>query len=239
MLHQVGGAFALEPREGDRVSWTYRQSALAGPADRQHADHVIPPQIRIVQAYCGRAFRPCWVETVHADPANAADREEATGVPWRFGQAATGIVLPAGALQTRRADRMGPRTEPSICSLEIRDEIRLRSEESPVERIAAILSLRLLDGKTDIDGAAHMSGLGRRTLQRALDREGITYRALLERVRMARARALIVETNDLLTEIAQDVGYSDAAHFTRAYKRHFGEPPSALRRGLPTAAPGA
>jgi AraC-like DNA-binding protein len=236
-LHQVGGGFSLDPRGGERVIWTYRQSALSGSADRQHADHVIPPQIRIAQAYCGRLFKPCWIETVHPDPGDASEREKATGAPWRFGRAATGIVFPAAALRARRVDHAGAGKRPAICSLEIRDEIRLRSQERPVERIAAILSLRLLDGKTDIDGAARMSRLGRRTLQRALDREAITYRALLERVRMTRARALIVETGTPLTEIALDVGYSDAAHFTRAYKRHFGEPPSALRRCQTAAAP--
>ena len=231
MLHQVGGAFSLEPRQGERVIWAYRQGALLGPADLQHADHVIPPQIRIVQAYCGRTFKPSWIETIHADPGDARDREESTGVPWRFGRTATGIVFPAGALKARRAERMWARNEPSISSLDIREEIRLRLEEDPVQRIAAILAVRLLDGKTDIDGAARMSRIGRRTLQRALDREGTTYRALLERVRMARARALIMETGDTLTDIAHDLGYSDAAHFTRAFKRHFGAPPSVLRRG--------
>jgi AraC-like DNA-binding protein len=105
----------------------------------------------------------------------------------------------------------------------------MRQREDGIERLAAIVALRLLDGRTDIDGAARMAGLGRRTLQRLLDAEGKTYRTLLDRVRMDRARALIRETETPLWEIAGLVGYSDPAHFSRAFSRYFGHPPSSER----------
>lgn len=231
-LHQVGGTLALAPRGEGRVIWLYRQDALRGTCDRQHADHVIPTQIRVVRHYCGASFSPSWVETVHGEARDAAAREERTGVPWRFGQAGSGVVLPLSALRARRTGDRDRAEEPAITTREIGEELRLKSAEGPVERVSAIMALRLLDGQTDIDGAARLSRLGRRTLQRALDREGTSYRALLDRVRMARARALILETSNTVSAIAQDVGYSDAAHFTRAFRRHFGEPPSALRTRL-------
>jgi iron complex transport system substrate-binding protein len=50
---------------------------------------------------------------------------------------------------------------------------------------------------------------------------------------MDRAKALIAETNATLSEIAEEVGYSDPAHFSRAFRRHVGVPPSRLRASMP------
>lgn len=93
-----------------------------------------------------------------------------------------------------------------------------------------------MDRQTDIDGTARLAGLGRRSLQRQLEDAGLTYSGLLERVRMARARALVEDSPAPLAEIGFDVGYSDPAHFSRAFRRHFGVAPSALRRS-PRVAP--
>ena len=55
---------------------------------------------------------------------------------------------------------------------------------------------------------------------------------MLDRVRMDRAKALIGETGSTLAEVAEQVGYSDPAHFTRAFRRRFGVPPSRLRTAM-------
>lgn len=72
-----------------------------------------------------------------------------------------------------------------------------------------------------------------RTMQRRLEREGVSYRAVLDQARYVRARELIVWHRDVsLTEIAYELGYGDQAAFSRAFRRWSGEPPSALRLRL-------
>ncbi|HKE18944.1 MAG TPA: AraC family transcriptional regulator [Kofleriaceae bacterium] len=49
-------------------------------------------------------------------------------------------------------------------------------------------------------------------------------------VRLERARALLVERRARANEVAADVGFESAAHFTREFKRRYGVPPSHLLR---------
>ncbi|WKN42964.1 helix-turn-helix transcriptional regulator [Tunicatimonas pelagia] len=58
---------------------------------------------------------------------------------------------------------------------------------------------------------------------------------LLER-KMVQAREMLLEEKDkTITEVSEQCGYQYASHFTTAFKRRFGVPPSQLRRGVLSA----
>lgn len=229
VLHQIGGRFLLSPRPAGLVAWRYLQDALPGPAARQHDDHVLPPMIATARHYLGQGWAPHRIESSCLDRPAIAAREDATGIAWRAGEQGIALVFPIADLDRRRPATDAPETLISRTDVEM--EIRHRRAERPIDRLEAIIALRLLDRDCDIDGAARMAGLGRRSLQRMIEAEGTTYRALLERVRMARARDLIAETDAPLAEIAFMTGYSDPAHFTRAFRRSAGVTPSQFRAG--------
>jgi AraC-like DNA-binding protein len=69
-----------------------------------------------------------------------------------------------------------------------------------------------------------------RTLQRRLADAGASYERLRERSRFGTATRLLASTDATVLEIALDVGYSDHAHFTRAFRRWTGVPPREFRR---------
>ncbi|MBB1250753.1 AraC family transcriptional regulator [Rhizobium sp. G21] len=50
------------------------------------------------------------------------------------------------------------------------------------------------------------------------------------RARIRRVKARLIETRQPLAEIAAEMGFSDAAHLTRMFRRHVGSPPSVWRR---------
>jgi AraC-like DNA-binding protein len=81
----------------------------------------------------------------------------------------------------------------------------------------------------DIHLAAEITGLSVRTLQRRLNRWGLTYRELIDQLRFQAAMCLIVEDSIKLSDIARHVGYSDSAHFNRAFRRWMGVSPSRYR----------
>jgi AraC-like DNA-binding protein len=63
-------------------------------------------------------------------------------------------------------------------------------------------------------------------------REGLSPLAYVRRVRLQRARALLeAEGSPSVKEVAFSLGYEHAHDFSRAYRRWFGEPPTAARRG--------
>ena len=86
--------------------------------------------------------------------------------------------------------------------------------------------------ESDMAGVARSLGMSRRTLQRRLSSMGLTFNALVQRSRLALAAHLLTTTDEKVVDIAFEVGYSDHAHFTRAFRRWTGSPPCAYRRGV-------
>lgn len=58
------------------------------------------------------------------------------------------------------------------------------------------------------------------------------FRDVLTRMRMQHAKALLVNSRLPISEIAQEVGYSDVHHFSRAFLRSEGVPPSRYRKRM-------
>jgi AraC-like DNA-binding protein len=69
-----------------------------------------------------------------------------------------------------------------------------------------------------------------RTLQRRLHASGVTYAGVLQEERCAAARRMLKDRAQAIADVARTLGYSDPAHFTRAFQRWTGSSPSAFRR---------
>lgn len=80
-----------------------------------------------------------------------------------------------------------------------------------------------------IDRVAESLGISRRTLQRAIGRQGFTYFGLLNRYRMDKAEEWLNRSETPITEIALELGYTDSSNFARAFRRHSGLSPSEYR----------
>jgi AraC-like DNA-binding protein len=68
-----------------------------------------------------------------------------------------------------------------------------------------------------------------RTLKRRLQEKNASFQNLVDQVRLERARELLTGTSMNLNQIADVLGYADAANFTRAFKRWTGVSPSHYR----------
>jgi AraC-like DNA-binding protein len=88
----------------------------------------------------------------------------------------------------------------------------------------------LRGGYPDIHLATEITGMSVRTLQRRLGEEGLTYTRLVEKIRFEQAVLWLQEPQLKLIDIAVELGYSDPAHFTRAFKRWTGLSPRDFRR---------
>ena len=71
-----------------------------------------------------------------------------------------------------------------------------------------------------------------RTLQRRLNDWGVTFEELVDEYRRDRAFRLLRRADHSILEIAYSLGYSDPAHFTRAFKRWTGASPRTYRTAL-------
>jgi AraC-like DNA-binding protein len=84
--------------------------------------------------------------------------------------------------------------------------------------------------ETSLDDAAVHLSTSRRTLQRALQEEGITFRDLRRRARMERAKFLLAESNMKLLAIALDIGFRKTAQLRKLFLEEVSMGPSEWRR---------
>jgi AraC family transcriptional activator of mtrCDE len=83
-----------------------------------------------------------------------------------------------------------------------------------------------------LDELAQAIAASRRSVQRAFEGEGITYRQALSAARICLARKLFADEGGTVRSVSKRVGYASTAEFTKAFKRHAGMTPSAYRRSV-------
>ena len=79
---------------------------------------------------------------------------------------------------------------------------------------------------------ARMLNLSTRTMNRRLAAEGQSFRELGIQARQQRACRLLAGTRMAITRIAYQLGYRDAANFSRAFRRHHGMSPLDYRKRM-------
>jgi AraC-like DNA-binding protein len=90
------------------------------------------------------------------------------------------------------------------------------------------LVLRRDGGYRSAEELAEALHTSARTLKRRLKEQGTSYSQVLERARCAKAKQLLFSGMPI-AQIAAVLGYSDAANFTRAFRRWTGRTPAASR----------
>jgi AraC-like DNA-binding protein len=103
--------------------------------------------------------------------------------------------------------------------------------------VQQIVTPLLRDGHPNVPSVAKMLGLSARTLQRRLSEEGVTYARVVARARFAVAQRLLDDPACKVIEVALDLGYSDQAHFARAFARWTGLAPREFQRRRSTGRP--
>ncbi|MGR5134545.1 helix-turn-helix transcriptional regulator [Vibrio alfacsensis] len=98
--------------------------------------------------------------------------------------------------------------------------------------LARALTPYLSMGKISIQFAGELVDMNARTIQRRLANENTTYREVIESLVLKQTLELLADRELSITHIALKTGYSDSAHFTRAFKRMMNTTPKAYRQSL-------
>ncbi|MCA9310785.1 MAG: helix-turn-helix transcriptional regulator, partial [Phycisphaerales bacterium] len=109
------------------------------------------------------------------------------------------------------------------------DDVDAMSVEVRIEQARRLLEARL-DEDVPLEEAAAASSYSMFHFHRLFrGLIGETVREHVRRLRLERAAFRLVHTTDDILPIALDAGYETHESFSRAFKAHFGEPPSAYR----------
>jgi len=162
------------------------------------------------------------------EPPYAARFQHLTDGRMRFGQPAHQLVFDAAALDLPLvlADAAAHRLARAQCERELD---ALGYDGHATARVRASLP-RQGKGFHSLPEAAALLSMSPRTLKRRLAEEGTDFSTLLEEQRRERALLLLRSRDLSVAEVAEDLGYSDLANFTRAFRRWTGATPTAFRR---------
>jgi AraC-like DNA-binding protein len=104
-----------------------------------------------------------------------------------------------------------------------------RALQSTIDTAGLLIERIAEQEEINLESVAKKIGMSPRTLQRRLQCSGVDFESLKDETRRSEALRLIRLGKYSATEIAYMVGYSDPAHFTRAFKRWTGLAPSRFR----------
>jgi AraC-like DNA-binding protein len=82
----------------------------------------------------------------------------------------------------------------------------------------------------DMESVANQLCITSRTLRRKLEAERTSYREILDDVRFRLANEYLLVTKMSIADIATRLGFSDSAHFRRAFKRWTEKSPYQVRK---------
>ena len=195
-------------RAGERALFL-RNRRPGIPGEAQAELYVVEIMIQLVQLAAGLEWVPPEVLVSDVNARRLVESEAFDGVRVRRSDTCTGVCFPA-AMLARPMNALA--TEPGTPMPEsLADDF--------VDSLRAAIGGYLRDRRPDIHLVAEMAGLSERTLQRRLGKAGLSFRALLDQVRLDQALSKLREPGARITEVAYDLGFSDAAHFTRAFRR--------------------
>jgi AraC-like DNA-binding protein len=193
---------------------------------RHLGEFTVARTVSALRIVTGVQLRPLSVQFAHSRAARIAECRRLLGCAVAFGERADAIRLSTDALALRipTADnRLGIMLRSHAD--ELLKQVRPKGGDSLAGKAAAVIAQRLSSGEVSLRDVARRLHMSERTLRRRLQESGVTFGELVSRVRLDLADDWLQRTDFNVKHISYLLGYSDAAAFSRAYKRWTGRSP--------------
>ncbi|MCY1288965.1 putative HTH-type transcriptional regulator [compost metagenome] len=186
------------------------------------------------RALVSTEFQPLRFEFTHAAPTYEAEYRRLLGPSLHFGCLHNRMVIASHWLDMHLPNHQPVALRQALNLLELEGgQVQQKADLlQTVERAIA----RDLPHGSHIDKVASDLNMSSRTLRRRLAEHDMSFDALQEQVRRARAMSLLNNPDMPIERIAEELGYSDVRGFRRAFKRWTGLSPSACRDEVVAAA---
>ena len=180
--------------------------------------------VEIIRVFTGPGWRPAEIGLMSRQVPGRIVQSRFPDTRFVFGQAASYLSIDAALLsKPPRVEAMLPSMAPAATG-----------HNHPADDFAGslkqLMAAYLPEGAPSINMIAELAGTSTRTLQRHLLEAGLNYRKLLEQVRYDAALRLLTNPDHTIIDIAARLGYSEATHFIRAFRRMAGVSPGEYQR---------
>lgn len=211
---------------GDEA-WLHLAYCRALRAGRAHVlDYSLLTWLAAFRAMLGPTWRPREIHLEGEPPRHAGEIAALAAQRVRYRQPTMALGFPRATL-ARRVEGVRPAPAPAAGEL-----------APPADFVGSVhrtVSALLQLGAAELHVAAEAAGMSERSFQRRLGAQGLTFSDVLEAARFEAARRMLADPAVRVIDVSTELGYSDSANFTRAFRRWTGVPPRTFRRTAPRA----
>jgi AraC-like DNA-binding protein len=205
---------------GDETTLHWRYAPALQRGRRQVNEYVLMLVVELVRRAAGKSWRPLEVHCEGAPPPHAERLAALALRRVRWAQASMAIVVPRSvlALALPGAREALPQAEDPLPDPEFAGSVR--------QTVGSLLRM----GAPLLPAAADAAGMSVRSFQRRLETAGLRFGELVQQCRFEAACRLLREPGAKVVAVSAELGYTDSANFTRAFRRWAGVPPQEFRR---------
>lgn len=220
-------ALPCDERDG-RAVFTIEWPPGTEPEPALSVDASFAMLVELGRRGTGQPVRPIRIEFERPGP--STDLHEAFfGCPIRFGASRNRLILASADLDRPFIDH-NPELLQMLTPALSEAKRDLESGSSFADQVKAVLKRAMASGRPEVDDIGREMGLSKRTLQRRITAEGMTFRSLLDEARRDLGVQLLTDPANRVEEIACFLGYQDANSFYRAFKEWTGMTPMRWRQ---------
>jgi len=207
--------------------WRHRVADVRGwPGSGPAEQYTLSFMLEVIRAAAGPEWLPELLKLECPSSGWAAATSRLPGVRIQWDQPLLALAMPVELLSVP----VSIKAAPSAAGAE--------GEPPPTDfqgSLRQVLQPWLVGGLPGQEIAAEMLWTTPRTLRRRLAEQGTSWNSVVNDLKFARAVERLEAGGASVREIAEELGYSDPAHFTRFFRRRAGVPPSAYREEIERA----
>lgn len=192
----------------------------------QSTDMAVGVLMVLFRAILGPQWRPQAAHFTHAAPSDLSIYKRLFRCPLQFESDFNGLVC-----LTADLDRPNAQADPAMAAYaqSFMDALPKPGARSIVQDVRRSAYLLLPMGRASLAQVASGFGMNERTLQRQLDKAGVSFSTILNEVRRELAQRYIENTDYPMGRVAELLGYANLSSFTRWFSTQFEQAPSRVR----------
>ena len=194
------------------------------PSDRQMELYRVTSMIQLVQLAAGSGWTPDRVDFQMTRFRPFPSHPLYGKAKLRYAQANSRVVIPSVLLRLPVHLEIVETAAGSQAVFDIKQDFG--------ETVRQLILVYAASGCCKIDNIANLCEVSVRSLQRRLKARGLSFKQLHNEVKLELAKQRLRDPEIAVTHIATELGYTDTAHFSRAFRRGAGVSPSQYRRSL-------
>ncbi|MEB2285839.1 MAG: hypothetical protein B6D46_16540 [Polyangiaceae bacterium UTPRO1] len=221
---------AIESRSADAVVVFDAWPGATGTA-RHLLEYLAGVIVADLTRFSGGRFRPAEVTFPHTRGGATAEYERVLRCRVRFEQPRFTITITNPTLATPLDTRSSEVA--AVMRAAAERQLDLAAAVPAGRRVAAALRVALARGdRATPSTVAKSLAMSPRTLQRRLENEGTSFRALRDEARRERALQRLTEPAVTIAVVADEMGFTDSSAFHKAFRRWTGTSPNGYRRSV-------